>query len=145
MNPRSIGVRAAVAVLMLTAAHAALGDAAGTEPTSTLATKDGGEIYRQICAGCHMPDARGAVGAGYYPALAADRALAPKEYAARVVVFGRKNMPAFGAKRAVGFFYPPVVLSPEQIASVVNYVRSHFGNGYKDGVTAADVARLDTP
>ena len=26
-----------------------------------------------------------------------------------------------------------------RIAAVVNYVRSHFGNNYKDDITAADV------
>ena len=32
---------------------------------------DGGEaIYKGVCQGCHMPDAKGAVGAGAYPALA---------------------------------------------------------------------------
>lgn len=31
-------------------------------------------------------------------------------------------------------------LSDAQVASVVNYVRSHFGNGFADAVSAADVA-----
>ena len=30
-------------------------------------------------------------------------------------------------------------LSDDQVAAVVNYVRSHFGNAYTDEVTAADV------
>ena len=37
----------------------------------TLLPQQGGEaIYKGICQDCHMPDARGAVGAGMYPALA---------------------------------------------------------------------------
>src|SRR5262245_49303429 len=32
----------------------------------------GKDIYEHICQGCHMPDAKGAVGAGAYPALAAN-------------------------------------------------------------------------
>ena len=33
--------------------------------------QQGGEaIYKGVCQGCHMPDAKGAVGAGMYPALA---------------------------------------------------------------------------
>jgi mono/diheme cytochrome c family protein len=30
-------------------------------------------------------------------------------------------------------------LSDEQIAAVVNYVRTHFGNDYRDRVTAREV------
>ncbi|MBV9113630.1 MAG: cytochrome c, partial [Hyphomicrobiales bacterium] len=45
-----------------------------------------------------------------------------------VVVQGQRAMPPFG-----------YALSDEQIAAVVNYVRGHFGNGYTDEVTAADV------
>ena len=37
---------------------------------------------------------------------------------------------------------PPVgqMLSDDQVAAVVNYVRTHFGNNYEDAVSAADVA-----
>jgi mono/diheme cytochrome c family protein len=38
-----------------------------------------------------------------------------------------------------------VHLSDAQVADVVNYVRSHFGNAYKDRVTARDVAKLPHP
>ena len=52
-------------------------------------------------------------------------------------------MPAFGAKHAIGFGGPPVVLSETQMAAVINYVRTHFGNHYKDSISAAEVAALD--
>ena len=55
--------------------------------------RDGDVIYRTVCQGCHMPDARGAVGAGAYPALAADARLAEAEYPVLVVVNGSKGMP----------------------------------------------------
>jgi len=44
------------------------------------------------------------------------------------VVNGSKGMPPFGA-----------LLDDEQVAAVVNYVRSHFGNSYPDTVSSADV------
>lgn len=89
----------------------------------------GGEaIYRDVCAACHMADARGAQGAGRYPALAADPRLASAAYAIRLVVHGQKGMPAFGP-----------LLDDEQVAAVVTYVRSHFGNAYPGVVTAAQV------
>lgn len=92
-------------------------------------TEQGGEaIYKNVCQGCHMPDAKGAVGAGMYPALAKNPKLEVAGYPVAVVVNGQKAMPAFGG-----------MMSDQQIADVVNYVRTHFGNNYKDKVTPADV------
>jgi mono/diheme cytochrome c family protein len=31
------------------------------------------------------------------------------------------------------------MMTDDQIAAVVNYLRTHFGNGYPDAVTAKDV------
>ena len=104
---------------------------------------DGRQIFEHICQGCHMPDAGGAVGAGHYPALARDTTLVSRQYMALTILKGRRNMPAFGAKHAIGFAGPPATLSNAQIAAVVNYVRSNFGNHYKDAITAAEVATLD--
>lgn len=39
-------------------------------------TRKGGEaMYDAVCAGCHMPDGEGAVGAGAYPAVATTKCL----------------------------------------------------------------------
>ena len=95
--------------------------------------RDGGVIYRTVCQGCHMAEAQGAVGAGAYPALANDPKLAAAGYPVLVVVNGSKGMPPFGA-----------LLDDEQVAAVVNYVRSHFGNSYPDSISPADV-RLARP
>ncbi|MEP6547963.1 MAG: cytochrome c [Gammaproteobacteria bacterium] len=118
-------------------------DTTGIMDPTPLSTTDGRQIYEHICQGCHMPDAGGAVGAGYYPALAKDPTLVSRQYMALTVLKGRRNMPAFGAKYAIGFTGPPATLSNVQIAAVVNYVRSNFGNHYKDRITAAEVAALD--
>lgn len=93
--------------------------------------EDGQSIYQNICQGCHMPDAKGAVGAGHYPALAGNTNLASAVYPAIVVANGLRSMPPFAG-----------MLDDEQIASVVNYVRTHFGNEYKDSITAATVKTL---
>jgi mono/diheme cytochrome c family protein len=93
--------------------------------------RDGATLYRAICQGCHMPDARGAQGAGMYPALAANVRLASADYPAMTVLRGRHGMPPFGD-----------YLSDAQIAAVVNYVRSHFDNHFADVLTAVDVAKL---
>jgi mono/diheme cytochrome c family protein len=121
----------------------ALADTAGILNATPLDSTDGRQIYEHICRGCHMPDAGGAVGAGHYPALAKDPALASRQYMALTILMGRRNMPAFGAGHAIGFGGPAAVLSEAQIAAVINYVRSHFGNHYKDQITPAEVKALD--
>ena len=90
--------------------------------------RDGEAIYRTVCQGCHMAAAQGAVGAAAYPALTNDPKLAAAGYSVLVVVNGSKDMPPFGT-----------LLDDEQVAAVVNYVRSHFGNSYRDPVSPADV------
>ena len=109
-----------------------------------VAKPTGEEIYRRICQGCHMPDGRGAQGAGTYPALAGNPKLASAHFTASTVYHGRHNMPHFGPQSDLGEFeaFVTVHLDDEEIASVVNYVRSHFGNHYADELTAKDIAAL---
>jgi mono/diheme cytochrome c family protein len=90
--------------------------------------QDGAALYRAICAGCHMPEGQGAVGAGTYPALAGNVRLASAAYPVITVLRGRKGMPSFR-----------YTLNDEQVAAVTNYLRSNLGNRYTDAVTAADV------
>jgi mono/diheme cytochrome c family protein len=122
----------------------------GEEPALSpveLAHADGAQIFRHVCEGCHMPDAHGATGAGHYPALAGDPDLASARFAATTVLYGRGNMPSFVPHPNLhGFDAMQVLgLSDAQIASVVNYVRDHFGNHYSDKLTAADVRALHVP
>ena len=91
----------------------------------------GEAIYKDVCQGCHMPDGMGAQGAGMYPALAGDKKLASKAYPALVIVRGQKAMPEFGTG-----------LTDMQVAAVVNYVRTHLGNDYRDVTTTEDVTPL---
>jgi mono/diheme cytochrome c family protein len=109
-----------------------------------LTTTNGAEIYQHICQGCHMPDGQGAEGAGKYPALANNPDLKSSTFMALTILGGRSNMPAFGAKHGGGaFFFSPPSLSYEQVAAVINYVRTHFGNHYTGPITAAQVDALD--
>jgi mono/diheme cytochrome c family protein len=111
---------------------------------SSISDTGGAEIYGHICQGCHMPQAQGAVGAGHYPKLAGDPALVSWQYVALTVLAGKNGMPAFGVP-ANQFIFGAVELSDAQVAAVVNYVRSHFGNKWKGGVTADQVAALPHP
>ena len=89
----------------------------------------GADLFRNVCAACHQPDAKGAVGAGRYPPLAADEHLASADFIMNVLLGGLKAMPPVGD-----------MMSDAQVADVVNYVRTHFGNAYSGAVSAADVA-----
>ena len=138
----------AAALVGLTGGFAAgvLADSAGGIPADAMGGRTGAEIYANICQGCHMPGAQGAVGAGHYPKLAGDPALVSWQYVAVTVLGGRKGMPSFGTPPGnPPFEFGAVRLSDAQIAEVVNYVRSNFGNRYRDGITAKQVAALPHP
>ncbi len=121
-------IASGLALSLLSAAQAAL---AQGQPGGGYSEQTGEALYQGICQGCHMPNAKGAVGAGAYPALAGDPKLVAKAYPEVVVLRGQKAMPAFGPS-----------LSDAQVAAVVNYVRTHFGNSYSDSVTVEDVKAL---
>jgi len=128
------GLAAAAALISLAAMAGARADTAqdmgaGAMNRNAPYNFQGGEaVFKNICQGCHMANAEGAVGAGMYPALAKNAKLEVAGYPVAVIVHGQKAMPPFGG-----------LLSDQQIADVVNYVRTHFGNSYKDKVTPADV------
>jgi mono/diheme cytochrome c family protein len=133
--------------VLIAAAMAAAADAEDSSfaVVATLTNVSGEDIYSRICQGCHMSHGEGAVGAGHYPKLAGDSALASWRYVALTVLQGRNNMPAFCAPSQLQWEGPTLHLSDAQVADVVNYVRSHFGNNYKQPVTADDVAKLPHP
>jgi mono/diheme cytochrome c family protein len=108
------------------AAHAQ--SAAHFSPAFRFTEQSGEQLFANVCQGCHMPDGKGAAGAGTYPSLAGNKNLEAGGYPVYVVVRGQRAMPSFGA-----------MMSDDQVAAVVNYLRTHFGNDYKDAVTAEDV------
>ena len=128
---------AAVALGAVTAAVAQSLSPPAADPDGAFAGRGqfgeptGEKMFRRVCAACHMPDAKGAVGAGAYPSLAGNKKLAASGYPAYVVVNGLNGMPPIGG-----------MMTDQQVADVVNYVRTHFGNKYKDSLTAADIKPL---
>jgi mono/diheme cytochrome c family protein len=101
---------------------------AALSPGFKFTETSGEELFANVCRACHMPDGKGAAGAGTYPSLADNRNLEAGGYPVTVVVNGQRAMPPFGA-----------MMSDDQVAAVVNYLRTHFGNHYQDAVTAEDV------
>lgn len=93
---------------------------------------DGKVIYEHICQSCHMADGRGGhLSPAVYPALVGNPRLAARVYPAMLVVNGQGAMPAFGT-----------MLSDEQVAAVVNYLRTNFGNTFADTLTVPEVRAL---
>jgi cytochrome c5 len=125
----------AIAVVPSLSSCMAYAQSAGV-PASTLALStgfkfvemSGEELFVNVCRGCHMSDGKGAAGAGTYPSLAGNKNLEAGGYPVHVVVNGQRGMPPFGA-----------MMSDDQVAAVVNYLRTHFDNNYQDAVTAEDV------
>jgi len=100
------------------------------EGTNGFVTTDGAKLYHDSCAACHMHKGEGAVGAGYYPPLANNSKMESKYYVIDILIIGFRGMPAFHR-----------MMNDEQMAAVTQYIRSDL-NGYKDPVSAADVAQL---
>jgi mono/diheme cytochrome c family protein len=105
-----------------------LADEPGPGGTKTPVAKTGEEVYRTYCQACHMADAKGAVGAAAFPSLASNPRLGTTVYAAYIVANGKGGMPWF--KDA---------LSKDQAQALLAYLRTHYGNDFKEPVTAADV------
>jgi mono/diheme cytochrome c family protein len=121
-----LAVAASLFGAAITSAQSEQADPRFSNPTRFM-PQTGEALYADICQGCHMPGGVGAVGAGSYPALAKNPKLAVAGYVLSMVINGRKGMPPFGGQ-----------LTDQQVAAVVTYVRTHFGNEFSDEVTAAE-------
>ena len=132
MRRLAAAATAAALSLAVAAAHAQEAGRGSSEPTLStgfrFSQQTGEGLYTHACQGCHMPDGRGATGAGTYPALAGNPNLAAAGYPLHVVLNGLRGMPPIGS-----------MMSDDQAAAVINYVRTHFGNDYQDAVTAEEV------
>ena len=107
---------------------------AKADAKSSSSANHGARLYKEYCQGCHMADGKGATGAGMYPALANNPKLTAAAYPIIVVLFGKAGMPWFNG-----------LLTPEEIAAIVGYVRTNFGNKYAEPVTTEEVAKLRGP
>ncbi|MFC0386053.1 c-type cytochrome [Muricoccus vinaceus] len=105
----------------------ATSDSHGFVSATRFGQQDGGALYAAICAGCHMPDGRGAAGAGAYPALAGNVKLEHAAYPVSIVLNGMHGMPGFATQ-----------LDDRQVAAVVNWVRTNLGNAYAAEPATAD-------
>ncbi len=134
MTPSYLRKTLAAIVAMTAFALPSLADEPGPGGSRPPVAKTGADVYRIYCQACHMADAKGAVGAGNFPALANNARIGTAAYAIYMIEKGKGGMPYFSDS-----------LSPAQVAQVVNYIRTNFGNTYADTVTAADVEPFAKP
>ncbi|MHA6691015.1 c-type cytochrome [Devosia sp. A449] len=128
-------IAAAAALVSMLATGAALAQDAAADDSkawfgssSVLTQQTGKGLYEAVCASCHMSKGEGAVGAGAYPALANNETLEFADYPIYMIVKGQKAMPPLGG-----------IMNDEQIAAVVNYIRTNFGNNYADEPATAEM------
>ena len=99
-------------------------------PGRRFSEQSGEALYTNVCQACHMGNGQGATGAGQYPSLAKNPKLETSPYVIDVMVHGQKAMPAVGR-----------LMTDDQVAMVIGYIRTHFGNDYSEPVTAEEVKK----
>lgn len=99
--------------------------------TPVVRATDGEGVYREVCQACHMPRGEGARGAADYPALADNPRLEAAGYPVTLVLHGQRAMPGFAP-----------MLTDAQVAEVVTYIRTHFGNDFAEPVAASEVEAM---
>ena len=125
----ALALIAAAAVGWAALADDAAGKSAPMSRGWVFGERSGVDLFDNVCAACHQPDAKGAAGAAAYPPLAADKKLASADFVLTALFKGLRGMPPLGDMMTDG-----------QVADVVNYVRTHFGNSYTDAVSASQAA-----
>ncbi len=100
---------------------------------------DGADVFQATCIACHQAEGEGKP--GEFPPLAGNRDLflAP-DFPAVVAVNGIEGPIEVGGQKIDNAMPPFDFLSDEEIAAVVNYVRSKWGN---DALAPADMPPLD--
>ena len=106
------------------------------------ANNPGARVYVEQCAACHRNDGGGV--ARMFPPLAGNPVVVGDDptSVAHIVMAGGVLPPTNWAPSAVAMPDYKSVLSDQQMADVVNFVRSAWGNKAPANVTAADVQKL---
>jgi nitrite reductase (NO-forming) len=104
-----------------------------------LVVEKGKRVFQQTCFACHQGEGQGLP--GVFPPLAkSDFLMADKERSIRAIVKGLSGPIVVNAQNYNGVM-PPVMLTDEQIAHVLTYVRNSWGNS-GDMVSVDEVKRV---
>jgi mono/diheme cytochrome c family protein len=94
-------------------------------------------VYKAYCITCHQSNGTGVP--GMYPPLTPNAYIENKDSIIHVVLNGIKGEIAVDGEVFNNFMAPHSHLSDQELAGVISYVRSSFGNSF-DPVTAEEVA-----
>lgn len=88
----------------------------------------GAQVYRATCQTCHGPEGKGVPGA-FPPLTRSEWVQGDPERLAKIVLHGLRGPLVVDGQRYDGVMTPHgALLSDDQIAAVLTYVRTHFGN-----------------
>jgi len=99
----------------------------------------GKRVFQQTCFACHQSEGQG-LPAVFPPLAKSDFLMADKERSIRAVVKGLSGPIVVNGQNYNGVM-PPVMLTDEQVAHVLTYVRNGWGNS-GDVVTVEEVRRV---
>jgi mono/diheme cytochrome c family protein len=116
-------------------------DVARTSDDAATTLSQGGKLYERLCVECHQADGRGLP--PDYPPLAGNHSLSAQSAVnpIRMVLNGGYPPSTAGNPRPYGM--PPFgsALNDDEVAAVVSYIRSSWGNSGR-AVSAIEVSRL---
>jgi nitrite reductase (NO-forming) len=105
------------------------------------ATAPGEATFIGICSTCHQRDASGI--ANVFPPLAhSDFLMADRDRAIHIVLAGLNGPVTVNGQTFNGVMPPLANLTDHEVADVLTYVRTHFGNTAAEAVTAEQVAAV---
>lgn len=109
-----------------------------------LAAQDGAQLYATYCSACHGNDGAGATGGAFPPLDGSGWIKGEPDRAAKIILHGLEG-PVTVSGKTYDLAMPPQgeVLSNEQIAAVLTYVRSAWGN-QESAVTADRIRSIRT-
>jgi mono/diheme cytochrome c family protein len=114
------------------------GSRESSDPALAEAISRGEIVYKQYCVACHMADGGGAPPMNP-PLVATSFVKGDKAVLAGIILKGMSNEPVDGEKYH-NVMPALTVLTDQQIADVLTYVRNSFGN--KESAVTAEVVQI---
>ena len=107
------------------------------QSTSKNTLPDGKKLYLQICLGCHQEDGGGVPGMNP-PLSQTSYVLGDKTELIKIILKGLSGKVKIEGKYYSNIMASQAYLKDDQIAAILTYVRSHFGNNASE-VKASEV------
>ncbi|MEP4078945.1 PA14 domain-containing protein [Haloferula sp.] len=108
---------------------------------STATAQDGGQLYETYCGACHAANGEGATGGQFPPLAGSEWIEGDPNRAIQIVLHGLQG-PIDVSGKPFNLLMPPqgAMLPDDQIAAILTYVRSSWGNA-EEKVSSAAVAK----